>query len=45
MKNDDISPTTNEEEWGEFLHLPGKRFTDFHEIRAEIQRETDRTTG
>jgi dynamin 1-like protein len=33
------------EEWGEFLHLPGQRFYDFGEIRAEIQRETDRITG
>lgn len=33
------------EEWGEFLHLPGQRFSDFNEIRNEIQRETDRLTG
>jgi GTPase SAR1 family protein len=33
------------DEWGEFLHLPGQRFYDFTEIRAEIQRETDRITG
>lgn len=26
-----------EEEWGEFLHLPGKKFFDFNEIRKEIQ--------
>lgn len=32
-------------EWGEFLHLPGQRFYDFNEIRAEIQRETERVTG
>lgn len=25
------------DEWGEFLHLPGKRFHDFSEIRREIQ--------
>ena len=24
-------------EWGEFLHLPGRRFTDFGAIRKEIQ--------
>ena len=24
-------------EWGEFLHLPGRRFTDFSAIRKEIQ--------
>lgn len=32
-------------EWGEFLHLPGKRFNDFSAIRTEIVRETDRSTG
>ncbi|KAH9622056.1 hypothetical protein KSS87_004391 [Heliosperma pusillum] len=26
-----------DEEWGEFLHLPGKRFFDFNDIRREIQ--------
>lgn len=25
------------DEWGEFLHLPGKRFYDFSDIRREIQ--------
>eukprot|EP00842_Homolaphlyctis_polyrhiza_P005172 jgi/Hompol1/5656/HPOL_004634-RA len=35
----------DEDEWGEFLHLPGKRFTNFSEIRDEIERETERTTG
>ena len=33
------------DEWGEFLHLPGKRFTSFNEIRDEIDRETERSTG
>ncbi len=33
------------EEWGEFLHLPGQRFYDFSEIRAEIARETERVSG
>lgn len=32
-------------EWGEFLHLPGKRFTDFSAIRREIQAETEREVG
>lgn len=35
----------NQEEWGEFLHLKGKKFYDFNEIRNEIIAETDRTTG
>lgn len=33
------------EEWGEFLHLPGQKFFKFDEIRAEIERETERVTG
>lgn len=33
------------EEYGEFLHLPNRKFTDFSEIRTEIIRETDRETG
>ncbi|GAU24068.1 hypothetical protein TSUD_388610 [Trifolium subterraneum] len=33
------------EEFGEFLHLAGKRFYDFSDIRREIQAETDREAG
>ena len=36
---------TNQEEYGEFLHMPGKQFHDFVHIRKEIVRETDRLTG
>ncbi|XP_035375643.1 SUN domain-containing ossification factor isoform X2 [Electrophorus electricus] len=32
-------------EWGEFLHCKGKKFTDFDEVRQEIEAETDRVTG
>ncbi|KAJ8038664.1 Dynamin-1 [Holothuria leucospilota] len=32
-------------EYGEFLHCKGKKFTDFNEIRQEIEAETDRITG
>ncbi|KAH8950520.1 hypothetical protein BDL97_10G090300 [Sphagnum fallax] len=32
-------------EWGEFLHIPGRRFTDFAMICKEIQAETDRELG
>ncbi|XP_053329358.1 dynamin-1 isoform X4 [Spea bombifrons] len=32
-------------EFGEFLHCKGKKFTDFDEIRMEIEGETDRVTG
>ncbi len=33
------------DEWGEFLHIPGKKFTDFNEIREEIVRDTDLKCG
>ena len=36
------SPTYTE--WGQFLHLD-KRFTDFNEIRKEIEQETFRVAG
>ena len=32
-------------EWAEFLHAKGKRFTDFGDVRKEIEAETDRMTG
>lgn len=32
-------------EWGEFLHLPGRKFEKFADIRAEIEHETDRLAG
>lgn len=32
-------------EWAEFLHCKGKKFTDFDEVRQEIESETDRVTG
>ncbi|DAZ94917.1 TPA: hypothetical protein N0F65_003087 [Lagenidium giganteum] len=35
----------DQQEWGEFLHLPGQKFFDFNEIRREIERETERLTG
>lgn len=39
-KNED-----NVDEWGEFLHLPGKKFYNFEQIRQEIVNETDAKTG
>jgi len=40
-----LSKSNTPTEWGEFLHLPGEKFTDFNQIREEIQKETDRLTG
>uniref|UniRef100_A0A5F9CS32 dynamin GTPase n=1 Tax=Oryctolagus cuniculus TaxID=9986 RepID=A0A5F9CS32_RABIT len=36
---------TSKAEYGEFLHCKGKKFTDFDEVRHEIEAETDRVTG
>ncbi|KIY48336.1 hypothetical protein FISHEDRAFT_65839 [Fistulina hepatica ATCC 64428] len=35
----------NSDEWGEFLHLPGQKFYDFHKIRDEIVRDTEIKSG
>lgn len=32
-------------EWGEFLHIPGRRFYNFLDIRKEIENETSRIAG
>lgn len=39
-------PTSREtEEWAEFLHVPGRRYIDFTEVRREIENETIRVAG
>ena len=35
----------NQAEYGEFLHKKGQTYTDFTQIRSEIEAETDRVTG
>uniref|UniRef100_A0A8C0UXX8 Dynamin-1-like protein n=1 Tax=Cyanistes caeruleus TaxID=156563 RepID=A0A8C0UXX8_CYACU len=46
-----VSPFWNEnskvdaEEWGKFLHTKNKIYTDFDEIRQEIESETERISG
>ncbi|XP_037099000.1 dynamin-1-like protein isoform X1 [Syngnathus acus] len=42
-KNDDIG--REGEEWGKFLHTKNKIYTDFEEIRQEIEAETERVSG
>lgn len=32
-------------EWAEFHHIPGRKFTDFNQVRAEIENETARIAG
>lgn len=32
-------------EWGEFLHIPNKRFYNFQDIKKEIENETSRIAG
>lgn len=38
-------PPPSGAEYAEFLHCKGKKFTDFEEVRLEIEAETDRVTG
>ncbi|RXH73065.1 hypothetical protein DVH24_012749 [Malus domestica] len=45
LENRAAVPGDEHTEWGEFRHLPGKRFYDFSAIRHEIQAETDREAG
>ena len=40
----DTPPIPSYTEWGQFLHVD-KRFTDFNEIRKEIEQETFRVAG
>uniref|UniRef100_G3NJK3 Dynamin-1-like protein n=1 Tax=Gasterosteus aculeatus aculeatus TaxID=481459 RepID=G3NJK3_GASAC len=35
----------NGDEWGKFLHTKSKTYTDFEEIRQEIDAETERISG
>lgn len=37
--------TLNVEEWGKFLHTKNKLYTNFDDIRKEIEDETDRMAG
>ncbi|KAI9809002.1 MAG: hypothetical protein M1825_002291 [Sarcosagium campestre] len=32
-------------EWGEFNHIPGRKFHDFHDVKREIENETARIAG
>uniref|UniRef100_A0A8C4YUP8 Dynamin-1-like protein n=1 Tax=Gadus morhua TaxID=8049 RepID=A0A8C4YUP8_GADMO len=40
-----IARLTEGEDWGKFLHTKNKIFTDFEEIRQEIENETERVSG
>jgi len=40
-----VDKAANQDEWGEFLHLPGEKFYDFNKIREEIVRDTEAKTG
>ncbi|XP_041113030.1 dynamin-1-like protein isoform X3 [Polyodon spathula] len=44
-KNGRLYKGVESEEWGKFLHTKNKIYTDFDEIRQEIENETERITG
>mmetsp|Transcript_4220 Transcript_4220/g.9141 ORF Transcript_4220/g.9141 Transcript_4220/m.9141 type:complete len:743 (-) Transcript_4220:98-2326(-) len=37
--------TEQKEEYAEFLHVPNRKYTDFDDVRREIEAETERETG
>ncbi|CAG9799919.1 unnamed protein product [Chironomus riparius] len=45
IKNKEETESTEFKEYGVFLHLPDKKFTDFDEIRKEIECQTDKLAG
>ncbi|XP_061577026.1 dynamin-1-like protein isoform X3 [Cololabis saira] len=44
-RNGRLSRGIDGEEWGKFLHTKNKIYTDFEEIRQEIEAETERMSG
>jgi dynamin family protein len=44
VEPNETSPSSSYTEWGQFLHID-KKFTDFNEIRKEIEQETFRVAG
>ncbi|MBN3314830.1 DNM1L protein, partial [Atractosteus spatula] len=44
-KNGRLNKAAECEEWGKFLHTKNKIYTDFDEIRQEIESETERISG
>ncbi|XP_051548103.1 dynamin-1-like protein isoform X1 [Myxocyprinus asiaticus] len=44
-KNGRLFKGVDGEEWGKFLHTKNKIYTDFDEIRQEIENETERISG
>ncbi|XP_026058400.1 dynamin-1-like protein isoform X3 [Carassius auratus] len=44
-KNGRLYKGVDGEEWGKFLHTKNKVYTDFDEIRQEIENETERVSG
>ncbi|KAK9247171.1 Dynamin central region-domain-containing protein [Lipomyces tetrasporus] len=40
-----VQTSRRAEEWAEFLHVPGRKFYDFAEVRREIENDTVRIAG
>jgi dynamin 1-like protein len=39
------SAAARRSEWAEFHHIPNRRFTDFSDVKREIENETSRVAG
>ncbi len=40
-----VGAVITDDEWSMFHHIPDRRFTDFDEVRQQIEAETDRVCG
>jgi len=45
MRQQECGDIIADEEWAKFLHTKNKIYTDFNEVRREIENETDRLSG
>ncbi|KAK9379654.1 Dynamin central region-domain-containing protein [Kockiozyma suomiensis] len=43
--NTSRATAVRQEEWAEFLHVPGRKYYDFTEVRREIENDTVRIAG
>ncbi|CAG8951565.1 hypothetical protein HYFRA_00007481 [Hymenoscyphus fraxineus] len=45
VPSDDEDGPPPEQEWAEFHHIPNRRFTEFQDVKREIENETARIAG
>jgi len=45
LRRIDVPENEQDQEYAEFLHRKGEKFTNFNQVRQEIVAQTDRITG